>query len=122
MNHVSLIGNLTKDPELREIQDGKRKVCDLRIAVNDGREDRDPLYIDVATFDGSAEACAKYLKKGRRIGIDGRLVYREWKAEDGSPRSRHSVIGRVEFLDSKSSSEEPEAVAAGNGVEEDIPF
>jgi single-strand DNA-binding protein len=108
MNIVSLTGRLTRDPELQER--GGKTVCDLRIAVDNGQYE--PTYVDVSTFDGQAEACAKYLAKGRQVAVDGRLVYREWEAEDGSKRSRHSVVGRVEFLDRKRESEPEGADAA----------
>jgi single-strand DNA-binding protein len=123
MNSVALIGRLTRDPELRHVEglDG-RAVCDLRIAVSNG-PDKPPTYVDVSSFDRQAEACAQYLAKGRQVGVSGRLVYREWEAEDGSKRSKHSVIGRVEFLGSANGSGpagEPETAA---GVaDEDIPF
>jgi single-strand DNA-binding protein len=94
VNSVTLVGHLTGDPVLRSMRNGG-PVCDLRVAVND-REDQ-PLYIDVATFGRSADACAKYLTKGRQIAVTGRLAYREWRAEDGSKRSKHQVIGRVSF-------------------------
>jgi single-strand DNA-binding protein len=95
INSITLVGNLTSDPVLRSLPDG-RSVCDIRLAVNDQRE-QPPLYIDVATFGASAEACAQYLTKGRAVAVTGRLVYREWEAEDGSKRSKHQVIGRVRF-------------------------
>ncbi len=95
VNSVALVGNLTSDPELRTLRDG-RSVCDLRLAVND-QSDQPALFIDVVTFGASAEACAKYLGKGRAVAVTGRLVYREWQAQDGSKRSRHHVIGRVRF-------------------------
>lgn len=96
MNQLSLIGNLTKDPELRYLPDG-RPVCDLRIAVN-GVSDTAPLYLDVATFGPQAEACSRWLQKGRQVGFNGKLAFREWTATDGSRRSRHSGVGRIEFL------------------------
>src|SRR4051812_49590685 len=77
-----------------------RPVCELRIAC-DSPGDNSPLYLDIATFDKQAQACAQYLSKGREIGFTGRLVYREWKADDGSRRSKHSAIGRVEFIGSR---------------------
>ena len=95
VNQITLVGHLTADPVLRSLPDG-RSVCDMRLAVNDQR-DQPPLYIDVASFGASADACAKYLAKGRAIAVTGRLVYREWEAEDGTRRSRHHVIGRVQF-------------------------
>ena len=99
MNSLNLTGRLTKDPELRSMPDG-RPVCELRIAC-DSPGDNSPLYLDIATFDKQAQACAQYLSKGREIGFTGRLVYREWKADDGSRRSKHSAIGRVEFIGSR---------------------
>jgi single-strand DNA-binding protein len=95
INNVTLAGHLTSDPVLRSLPDG-RSVCDMRLAVNDQR-DQPPLYIDVASFGPSADACAKYLAKGRAIAVTGRLVYREWEADDGTKRSKHQVIGRVHF-------------------------
>ena len=100
MNSVNLIGNLTRDPELRDTK-SETSVCAMRIAVN-GRGDQDPVYVDVTAFGAQAEACAKYLRKGRKVAVNGRLHYSEWKAEDGSNRSRHSIVAqRVEFLDGK---------------------
>jgi single-strand DNA-binding protein len=95
VNSVTLVGRLTADPVLKQL-DEQRKVCDLRLAVNDQRN-QPPLFIDVATFGASAQACAKYLAKGRQIAVTGRLIYREWEADDGTRRSKHAVIGRVQF-------------------------
>jgi single-strand DNA-binding protein len=94
VNSVTLVGQLTSDPVLRQLPDG-RSVCDLRLAVNDQR-DQPPLFIDVATFGPGAEACAEYLCRGRAVAVTGRLVYREWE-KDGVKRSKHQVIGRVAF-------------------------
>ena len=73
---MALVCNLTADPVLRTI-DENHKLCDLRLAVND-HNDQPPLFIDIATFGSQAEACAKYLAKGRAIAVTGRLIYREW--------------------------------------------
>jgi len=114
VNAVTLVGHLTADPILKQL-DGDRKVCNLRLAVND-QKDQPPLFIDVATFGSQADACAKYLAKGRAVAVTGRLVYREWEAEDGTRRSRHHVIGRVQFggrpADQPTEAETPEEVAA----------
>lgn len=96
MNSVTLSGNLTNDPKLVNI-DG-RAICEMRIAVDNGR-DRNPTYIDVRTFDEQAYVCAEYLQKGSRAGVQGRLIYDEWRTAEGQRRSKHSVIGSVEFLD-----------------------
>ncbi|WP_249011864.1 single-stranded DNA-binding protein [Conexibacter sp. DBS9H8] len=95
VNNVILVGHLTADPVLKELADD-RKVCALRLAVND-QKGQPPLYIDVATFGSQAEACANYLAKGRAIAVTGRLIYREWEDDSGNRRSRHHVIGRVQF-------------------------
>jgi single-strand DNA-binding protein len=95
INSVTLVGQLTSDPVLRQLPDGS-SVCDLRLAVNDQRN-QPPLYIDVATFGKAADACAEYLSKGRQVAVTGRLVHHEWEAKDGSKRSKHSVTGRVSF-------------------------
>jgi single-strand DNA-binding protein len=98
MNRVTLTGRLTKDPQLTD-RDGTQ-VCDLRIAEN-GRNGQ-PMYIDIAVFRRQAEVCAKHLRKGRLVAITGQLRYSEWQAQDGSKRSKHSVVAqRVEFLDGK---------------------
>jgi single-strand DNA-binding protein len=94
VNSVTLVGNLTTDPVLKQLDDD-RKVCNLRVAVND-QKDQPPMFIDVATFGAQADACAKYLTKGQAVGVTGRLVYREWD-DNGTRRSRHHVIGRVQF-------------------------
>ena len=92
VNTITLVGRLTEDPQQRAMPDG-RAVCDLRLAVNDERA-KPPLYVDVATFGPGAEACGKYLAKGRQVAVTGRLVYREWEGKDGAKRSKHSVVGR----------------------------
>jgi single-strand DNA-binding protein len=94
VNTVTLVGHLTADPVLKQLEDD-RKVCNMRLAVND-QKSQPPLFIDVATFGSQADACAKYLSKGRAIAVTGRLVYREWD-EHGTRRSRHHVVGRVQF-------------------------
>ena len=101
MNSLNLVGNLTRDPVLRFTPEGAA-VCDLRVAV-DAVGDTPPLYLNLATFGPQAQACAEHLAKGRQIAFTGRLVYREWQADDGTRRSRHSAVGRVEFLGSPAS-------------------
>jgi single-strand DNA-binding protein len=95
INSVTLVGQLTADPLLRQMPDG-RSVCDLRLAVNDQR-DKPALFIDIATFGPGADACAEHLTKGRQIGVIGRLIFSEWEGEDGKKRSKHQVVGMVKF-------------------------
>ena len=117
VNSVTLVGNLTADPVLKQLDDD-RKVCNLRVAVND-QKNQPPMFIDVATFGAQADACAKYLANGRAVAVTGRLVYREWEADDGTRRSKHHIIG-VQFggkpdepsADSADSADTAEEVAA----------
>ena len=102
MNNIQLIGRLTRDPELRYTPNGN-EVTTLRLAVprrkKDG-EDQGAVYIDVVSFNKQAEAVAGHLSKGRRVAVAGRLEYREWQGQDGSPHSKHEVIAdQVEFMD-----------------------
>jgi single-strand DNA-binding protein len=93
VNTVTLVGNLTAEPKLRELPGG-RKVCDLRVAVNDQER---AMFIDVATSGAGAEACARHLCKGRSVAVVGRLNYREWESQRGEKRSKYEVVGRVIF-------------------------
>jgi single-strand DNA-binding protein len=95
MNIVSMSGRLTRDPSLKHA--GDRAICEMRIAVDNGRHPT--TYIDATAFDGQAYACAEFLMKGRLVGVEGRLALDEWRGEDGRRRQRYVVIGRVEFLD-----------------------
>lgn len=107
INRVVLVGNLTKDPELRHTPGGT-PVCSLRIAVNSRRRDESgnwvdkPNYFDVSIFGNQAESSAQYLSKGRPVGIDGRLDWREWDAQDGTKRQAVQIIAEsVQFLGSR---------------------
>jgi single-strand DNA-binding protein len=95
MNHVSLSGRLTHEPKLIHRED--RAICEIRVAVDNYKHD--PTFIDVRTFDSQAYACAEFLSKGRKVGVSGRLIYKEWRGRDDSKRERYSIIGDVEFLD-----------------------
>ncbi len=65
------------------------------------------------TFDAHAEACAAWLRKGRKVGVSGKLALEEWSGTDGRPRQRYSVIGKVEFLDKPWREGEVEEVRGG---------
>jgi single-strand DNA-binding protein len=105
INRVTLIGRLTRDPELRSLPSG-RSVCSLRVACNSSRLDADgerierANYFDVSVFGATAESVARYLGKGSRIGIDGRLEWREWEVEQGHRQAVSIVADVVQFLDS----------------------
>ena len=103
INRVVLVGNLTRDPELRHTPSGMA-VCSLRIAVNDrvkrGEEWQDAAYyFDVTVWGRDAENCAQYLAKGRPVGVQGKLTWREWDAQDGTKRQAVEVTANnVQFL------------------------
>jgi single stranded DNA-binding protein (ssb) len=93
INRVIVLGNLTRDPELRSMPSGN-PVCSLRIAVNDSVKDantgewRDhPNYFDVDVFGSQGENCSKWLSKGRQVAIEGRLRWRSWETQEGQKRS-----------------------------------
>jgi len=106
INSVVLVGNLTRDPELRHTPSGTA-VTTLRIAVNDrvkrGEEWTDAAYyFDVTVWGRPAENCAQYLAKGRPVGVQGKLTWREWDAQDGSKRQSVEVVAdNVQFLGSR---------------------
>jgi single-strand DNA-binding protein len=112
INRVVLVGNLTRDPELRHTPGGTA-VCSLRIAVNSRRRDEGgnwtdkPNYFSVSVFGNQAESCAQYLSKGRPVAIDGRLDWREWEAKDGGGKreSVEIVAESVQFLGGRNEGE-----------------
>jgi single-strand DNA-binding protein len=107
INRVVLVGNLTKDPELRHTQSGMA-VCSLRLAVNTRRKDDTgqwvdkPNYFDITVWGNQGERCAQYLAKGRPVGVDGRLEWREWETPEGNKRQAVEVVAdTVQFLGSR---------------------
>lgn len=105
LNSINLVGRLTRDPELRSLPSGT-SVAQLRLAFTtskktaSGWEDQ-PNYIDVSVWGNQGEQAAKFLSKGSRVGISGRLEYREWE-KDGQTRSAHSISANsVQFLTPK---------------------
>ncbi len=104
-NKVMLMGNLTRDPEVRYTPSGTA-VSDLGLAVNrsfkgqDGQQREETCFVRVTVWARQAENCAQYLKKGSPVFVEGRLKYDEWEKE-GQKQSRLSVVGeRVQFLSS----------------------
>jgi len=103
LNRVLLIGNLTKDPELRYTPSGT-PVANLRLAVNSsfkdqaGQRKEETCFVTIVVWSRQAEICQQYLKKGRSVFIEGRLIYRSWETE-GKTRSTMEVrADRVQFL------------------------
>lgn len=109
VNRVFLTGRLTADPDLKVAGQSQTTICSMRLAVarrKTNGNDRGAIYIDVTAFERQAQNCAKYLRKGSRVAIDGRLEHSEWKAENGQTRSKHEVVAQeVEFLDNNQSAQ-----------------
>ena len=102
MNKVILIGNLTRDPELRTTRSGT-SVCSFTIAVNrnymDANGERQADFIGIQTWRGLAESCAQYLSKGRKVAVAGSLQSRTYDDKDGNKRTVLEVVAdEVEFL------------------------
>jgi single-strand DNA-binding protein len=110
MNVVTLIGNLATDVDLRKLE-GDKQVASFLLAIDrPGREEAD--FIRIAVWDKQAEVCARYLVKGKRVGLDGRLRSRSW--EDGKRRSAVEVVAhRVQFLSPPDNSAAAEAPFEG---------
>lgn len=106
LNKVMLIGNLTRDPEVRYTPKGSA-VADVAIAVNrtytaeNGEKREDVTYVDITFWAKSAELAGQYLKKGRPIFVEGRLQLDQWEdKQSGQKRSRLRVVGEnFQFLD-----------------------
>ena len=109
MNRWSGTGHLTKDPKFLETENGTA-ICTLRIAVKRAGKQGHDGYFDVKCFDAQANACAQYLKAGREIAVDGRLLFDEFQTQDGSQASRIYILAeRVEFLASRNNRSDGQA-------------
>lgn len=94
---MTLIGTLTKDPEMRN-GNGSTKVCSMRLMEAGGRKGN-PLFINVSAFGRQAETCGRFLSKGRQVAVSGQLRFREWEPDGGGKRSEHVIAAdRVDFL------------------------
>lgn len=105
LNKVFLIGNLTRDPEVRYLP-SNQMVADLRLAVSrrfksaTGEDREETCFINVTVWGKQAETCQKYLSRGAPVMVEGRLKYDEWE-RDGQKQNRISVVGeRIQFLGS----------------------
>lgn len=101
MNKIILIGNLTKNPELKELPSGVY-VCNMNIAVSRDFGEDGADYFDIKVFNKQAQNCDKFLSKGRKVAVIGRLQNRSYEDKDGNKRYVTEVIANdVEFLSPK---------------------
>lgn len=97
LNRAMIIGNLTRDPEVRTTPNGQ-SVCTLGVATNrnwtdsSGNKQEDVEFHSVVAWGKLAEICGQYLGKGRKIFIEGRLKTREWQGQDGAKKQRTEII------------------------------
>lgn len=125
INRVLISGNLTRDPELRATASGTQ-VLSFGVAVNDRRRNSQtgewedyPNFVDVTMFGNRAEAVSRYLRKGMKVAIEGKLRYSSWQTQDGSKRSKLEVVAdEIEFMaqQQQQSSPQPDVYDA------DLPF
>lgn len=130
LNQVSIVGRATKDPEMR----GGGNVLSIRLAFSSRQKDRDGTwedksnFVDVVVFGNRAEGLEPYISKGSRIGVAGRLDWREWETDDGGKRQALQIIANdVQLLDGrdgggneKAKPVEPERAPLPD--DDDIPF
>ena len=98
LNKFLGIGNLTGDPEVKKVGEDK-KVCKFCIAINN-RVNDSVTFIDVETWNKSADNCSRFLSKGRKVLVEGRLQLNKWQSKSGENRSKiFCVADMVTFLD-----------------------
>lgn len=106
LNKFLGIGNLTKDPEIKKFDNGKC-VGAFSIAINLNKNDKSPLYIDIQVWDRIAENCQKYLKKGRKVFIEGKLNLNSWTSKNGEKKNKiFCKADVVTFLNSENKQEQ----------------
>ncbi len=128
-NKVILIGNLTKDPEIRYTPSGT-PVSSFRLAVNhryrQGEEMKeDVCFIDVVVFGKQAENVGQYLNKGSSVIVDGRLQERRWETGDGQKRAKHEVVAQtVRFFPKRTdaASSSSRAGSSQEGAMDEVPW
>lgn len=95
-NQVILLGNLTRNPELKYTPSGTA-ICNFGVAVNrkwksGDDEKEETMYVDCVAFGKQAENLAQYLEKGKKVFVVGRLQYWSWENSEGEKRSKHEVV------------------------------
>lgn len=123
MNKYIALGNLTKNPETKEV--GEYQVTTFGLAVNDiiyKNKEKQQLvtYIDVETWGKQAENCAKYLEKGKRVLVEGKLRLNSWE-KNGEKRSKIYCIGdKITFLNQEINGDSPKSVAKKSVKKEEV--
>jgi len=122
INRIVIVGRLTADPELRALPSGA-SVCNLRLASHslrrnaDGERTEKPNFFDVTVFGAMAESVHRYMRRGRRIAVDGRLEWSEWETPEGTKRQAVEIVAdKVQFLDARGSQGGSEAVDGDEGA------
>jgi single-strand DNA-binding protein len=130
INRVIITGNLTRDPELSSVPGSGTAVCSLRIACNgrrrtqSGEWEDQPNFFDVTVWGAQGENCAKYLRKGRPVAVDGRLRWREWTSNEGQKRQAVDIIAEsVQFLGGRDDAGNGNGFSSGaRATESDVPI
>lgn len=123
MNKFIGLGNLTRDPKFREIK-GDNKVCDFAIAINN-KAANSVFYIDIETWNKVAENCNRFLSKGRKVLVEGKLSMSTWQTKSGENRTRiFCRADTVTFLDKTEEQENSNKPKAEEVEDEfaDVPF
>jgi single-strand DNA-binding protein len=102
-NRIVLVGNLTRDPEIRYVDGGGKAVTKFALAVNrKTKQGDDTMFIDIVAWDRLGEICNQYLKKGMSTLIEGRLAIRKYETKEGEKRTAVEVVASdMQMLDSK---------------------
>ena len=129
MNYVSMIGRLTKTPDIRQTNTGKN-VCSFTLAVNRRYKDADGKttadFFSVQAWEKLAELCARYLDKGSKVFVSGELRNRSYEAKDGTKRTITEIVAeQLEFLTPRTDAALSEAAVPEGFTDiedEDLPF
>lgn len=124
MNKIFIVGNLTRDPELRTTQSGV-SVCSFTVAVNKrlGADAKHPEadYFRVTAWRGLGENCAKFLAKGRKVAVTGAVSVSTYEGKDGTKATLEVTADDVEFLSPKGEASESTAAPAQRNKEIELP-
>lgn len=126
MNYVSMIGRLTKTPDIRQTNTGKN-VCSFTLAVNrrykDAQGNTTADFFPVQAWEKLAELCVRYLDKGSKVFVSGELRNRSYEAKDGSKRTVTEIIANeIEFLSPKAEPATPPVEEWQQVEDSDLPF